>query len=234
MRGVIAFAVIAVLVAGVIFMGRSDARPNDPTHPRPIETETYLEPVPTHAAKGPVFPVKIILECEEPTTLEDKTPDGKTAVIKVGQQSEGALVRFLEMPDEWIKVCGFDKVKGTAGSLPGKASYTFEAPRDDTYYINLRAKWLDNCGNSVWVKVDDGEYFNLEDENGKIEEKNFSWAWHQLFVAGKLKGFELKQGQHTLWLNTREDGPRLDQWVISTEATPPVGGPAKKRKDPSP
>jgi len=29
-------------------------------------------------------------------------------------------------------------------------------------------------------------------------------------------------------VNTREDGPKLDQWVVSTEATAPVGGAVKK------
>lgn len=219
MRGLIALIVIVVLALCVVLMAKTSAKPG-----------SALPPVGPTVTTGvtAILPVKIVLECEEPATLDDKTPDGKV-ILKVAQQSEGTVIRFLEMPPRWIKACGFEKQKGKAGALPGKASYVFEAPRDDTYYIALRAKWYDNCGNSVWVEIDEGEWFNLEDQNGQIGVENYRWAWHQLLVSGRPKGFQLTKGRHTLWLNTREDGPKLDQWVISTEANPPVGEAAQKR-----
>ena len=221
----IALAVIAAVVLSVVLMGRTSGRASVDT---PGTTPGNVNPGPT-----PVYPVKFALECQEVTTLEDKLPDGKVIWGK-GERNEGELVRYLESPDgwidEWLKVNPDKKdLKGKPGGLPGKGSYVFEAPRDDTYYVSLRAQWLDYCGNAVWVRVDDSPWFNLEDENGKIGDKNFRWAWHQLYVGGKAKGFQLKKGQHTLWMDTREDGVKLHQWVIATDANPPVGGAFRKK-----
>ncbi|MCY3018544.1 MAG: hypothetical protein NTW87_05875 [Planctomycetota bacterium] len=220
MRGVIALVIVVVLVLGVVMLGRTGVHSNSGN-----SAPGGIGPV--------VYPVRTVLECEEPTTLEDKLPDGTLIWLKK-QQSEGTVIKYLESPDGWIdkwideRKAERKELKGKAGALPGKASYEFEAPRDDTYYINLRAKWLDDCGNSVWVKMDDSPYFNMEDQNGLISEKNYKWAWHQMFLDGRPRGFQLTKGKHTLWLCTREDGPKLDQWVISTEASLPVGGPVKK------
>jgi hypothetical protein len=114
--------------------------------------------------------------------------------------------------------------------LPGRASYEFEVPRKDIYYVYLRAKWRDDCGNSAWVRIDEDNWNNLEDEEGKIAEKNYKWAWHPLWVSGAPKGYELAAGKHTLWFNVREDGPKLDQWLISTEAQKPVGSDPMKKQ----
>jgi hypothetical protein len=222
MRGLIAGIVIVAVIAGAAFMGKSGTTVVPPT-----KLDPATQPVENGPKMAVVMPVKIVIECEDTTTLNDKAPDG-TVVMKIGKQSEGTEIKYIDIPDGWIDTCGFGKVKGDAGKLPGLASYEFEAPRDDTYYISLRAKWLDSCGNSVWAKVDESLYFNLEDQNGQISEKNFKWDWHQLYVGGKPKGFTLSKGKHILWVNTREDGPKLDQWVISTEATAPVGGAVKK------
>ncbi|HYF51107.1 MAG TPA: hypothetical protein VEJ63_16960 [Planctomycetota bacterium] len=218
-RGLIAVGVIAAIVAVLVLTSKPQA--------------TSEVKKPENDPKGPavIAPVKIVLECEEFTPIETKGPDGREVLV-VRTQSEGKTISFLEMPEKWIEECGLDKgddaLKGKPDLLPGRASYTFEAPRNDTFYINLRAKWADNCGDSVYVKIDDGEWYSLEDSNGMISEKNYRWAWHQLMVGGKPKGFELKQGKHTLYLGTREDGPCLDQWVITTEASMPVGEAAKK------
>src|SRR4029077_15979236 len=110
-------------------------------------------------------------------------------------------------------------------------SYEFEVPRKDTYYVYLRAKWRDDCGNSAWGRIDDDKWGNLEDQEVFISEKNFRWAWHALFESGAPKGYELTAGKHTLWFNVREDGPKLDQWLISTESSKPVGAdPIKPKK----
>ena len=222
-RGILILVGVALFAAVVLLTRSPESQPGvpQPTVEVPI--------VPAIRPTSIIHPWKTVIECEnpDPGTLEDTAPDGTTAVMKIGEQYEGQLVRYLEIPDGWIDIVCVNK-KGIPGTLPGKADYSFEAPRDDIYYVCLRARWMDNCGDSIWVKMDDGDYYNLgEDHKGEISEKNYKWAWHQLYLGGRPKGFELKKGRHTLRLNTREDGPRLDQWVISTEATPPVGEAAK-------
>lgn len=230
-RGVITVAAIVVVVGGVILMGRSDATPGPQTPP---SVTPNADPASNQGPKPEiVLPVKIVLECESPATFSNKTDNG-TVVMEIKEHSEGRPIKFIDIPEGWIKQCGMEDIKSKPEALPGKASYVFDAPRDDTYYINLRAKWFDECGDSVYVKVDDGEYYTLEDSNGKMGEKNYRWDWHQLMVGGKAKGFELKKGQHTLWLNVREDGPWLDQWVVTTEASAQVGEAVREAKTADP
>jgi len=216
-RGLVAAGVIAVVVLAIVLSSGSNATQN-PNNGKPLKAD----------GTAALAPAKMILECEETTTIDSKTPDGKE-VLRVRTQSEGKAISFLEMPEEWIKECGFETtLKGKPEQLPGRATWEFEAPRDDTYFLNLRARWADECGDSVYVKIDGGEWYSLEDSLGMIGKGNYRWAWHQLMVGGKPKGFELKQGNHTLYLGTREDGPCLDQWVLTTDAGVPVGEAAKK------
>jgi len=227
-RGLIALVVAVAVVLGVVLIGRTSARP-DPDTPNGVP-EVVKGPGLT-----PVYPVKIVLECQEATTLEDKLPDGQV-IWRRGQQTEGVVVKYLENDrwiDEWIKGNPLERkeLKGKPGALPGKVSWVFEAPRDDTYYVNLRAKWCDDCGNSVWVRMDDSPWLNLEDENGMISLKNYKWAWHQLFQVqiGQPKGYQLKKGPHTLWMSTREDSLKVHQWVVTTDANPPIGEAMRKK-----
>jgi hypothetical protein len=160
-----------------------------------------------------VLPVTVVLACDKPDTLSDKGPEGIT-VLKVAEANEGTPIRYLDSPDGWQNACGME-ARDDPDKIAGRATYNFQVSRDDTFYIALRAKWL--------VRIDSGRWFNLEDQNGYIGDKNYKWAWHQLFVGGRPKGFDLKAGSHTFMLNIREDGPKFNQVVISSDASPPVG-----------
>jgi hypothetical protein len=228
MRGLLAFLIAGALVAAIVLT----AKPSNPA------TGSAGDGPEKGSGNGPgvtaLAPVSIVLECEEATSLSATSADGRE-VMKIREHNEGQLIRFIDIPDGevegWLKTCG-DKageLKITAGALPGKAAYEFEAPRDDTYYISLRAKWFDDCGNSVWVKIDDRPFAGIEDKNGEVTPKNYRWAWHQLMETGRPKGTKLAKGKHVLTFNVREDGPWLDQWCISTDATPPVGDAVLKK-----
>jgi len=226
MRGALAAIGVLVLVGGIIFFSGSGS-PVKPTPPDPSKNSGNNP--------GPVVlkPVKIVLECEEPTTLQDKTKDG-TVIISKTTRNEGTPISFLEIKSGFIDECQLNVDKATAGKLPGRATYEFEVPRKDTYYVHLRAKWRDNCGNAVWVAMDKvngpDDWIDLSDQLGRESEKNFKWWWHPLMVGGTPRGFELEAGKHTLMMNVQKDGPWLDQWVISTDAQPPIGQePVKKQ-----
>lgn len=229
MRGLIAVVAALLVIGAVIFSGSAS---RGTTVANPAAAPVSLDqgsPIP-NAGGTPVFPVKIVLECEEHATLVNNEKAGKPLLTTV-TATEGKTITFLQVPEEIIKKCGLEKEKESIAALPARASYVFEAPRDDVYYVNLRAKWSDTCGNSVWVRMngsENSEFLNLEDENGKKSDKNYKWDWHQVMVGGQPKGFKLAKGQHTLWMNVREDGVQLDQWVITTEASRQTGEAAKK------
>jgi hypothetical protein len=217
-RGIIAVLVAIVLVTGAVVLGRSTPpadggpqkqSPTDPDVPKP----------------GPVLaPVVLTIECEAYKEIADKA--GEITLITVKQHSEGKPIKFLEVAGkEPFEKSGLDKKfkeDSLAGTLPGKVVYEFEVPRDDTYYLNLRAKWLDTCGNSVWARIDEGKFVFVEDENGKIEEKNYQWTWHQFVASGQPIPYALKKGKHTLTMALREHGMWLDKWIITTDANTPV------------
>ncbi|MCW8128874.1 MAG: hypothetical protein KIS92_00690 [Planctomycetota bacterium] len=227
-RGLIALAVIVALVVIVVALGSSKSSGDKPTPPATPNTPgTPATPgtpgTPSAVTPAVVTPVKIVIECEKPTKLEDKAPDG-TVVMRIASVHMGKAMGYLEIPDGWMHSCGLDttELKTGGGKLPGKAIYEFEVPREDEYYVFLRAKWFDSCGDSVFLKLDDQPYLDLRDDEGKISESEFKWAWHPYKDAAKMKAFKLAKGKHTFELNTKEDGPQFDKILIATDANSPA------------
>src|ERR1043165_5714331 len=244
MRAVIAIVAVLVVVAGIVVMQqRGDATAGGKTPG-------------SNTADNPHGPVEIVkaethvIECNEPDYLEDKFPDKEGNMITVlekGQAVEGDTVTFLRSP-KYLKQCGLDeaddpiekgkKIKEIPGKLPGLAVYNFEVQLDWTFYVFLNAKWTDTCGNSCYILMNGPEkgshdpkadFHSLEDQLGFITNTNYKAAWHPLNAGGKLKKFELKKGMNRIELHTREDGPTFYQFVVTTEASTPVGAHLKKK-----
>lgn len=225
MRGITTFVLIAAIVAAIIALGGSGAQvPSTPQPPDSLEVEQTSTELGVTVPLVMEGPAQVIIECETYVKIEDQAPDGKVA-MRTGTAHLGKAIGYLEIPDGWIDHCGLPKElkeHDQGGALPGKAHYEFEVPREDTYYLYLRAKWFDSCGDSVWIKVGDLNYEGIEDTIGKITETSFRWAWHPLEDKRQLKSFKLAVGKHTLTLSTREDGPQFDKILISTDATAPT------------
>ena len=215
-RTLIALAVVVVLVVGVVVAGRSSATPGENKAP-----PAALPPT------GPRVqtPVKVVLECENPNALEDKAPNG-TVMLRKGTITLGQPLGYLECPEGVIDDAGLAELKlknnEVGGLLPGKAFYDFTLPRDADGYLFLRAQWMDDCGDSLFVRVDQGPYEKLEDTEGKVSDKVYRWTWHTLREMGEPKPIRLKAGPHRLELAIREDGPKFDKFLLSTDATPPA------------
>lgn len=217
-RVVIAVVVVAILIGGVLLLGRPSV-PNGGTPPGGKNGGTE-NPPPQNGSKVTVErPVKVVIECEAYSRIEDREKGGKD-VLKKGSSTEGTEIVYLECPDGWMNQCGY--TEKTGGAVPGKAFYVFEVPRDGTYYLFLRAQWYDNCGDSVFVRIDDGEFQAIEDTEGKVTDVSYMWAWHPLRYQGRMKAVELKAGKHQLELSVREDGPKFDKFLIASDATPPA------------
>ena len=221
-RGVIAVVVVIAIVVAIIGMGRSSqpvqavqSNPGQITTPNPNPEPGRPNQLQIQA------PFKVVLECENPTRLEDKEPKTGKVVLKIGKVMQGEPLGYLECPDGWIKTCGLDELKDKPGTLPGKAFYDFDVPEATDAYIFIRAKWMDSCGNSVYVRIDKGEYTSVEDTEGEVSSNVYQWAWHMTAVKAHAKKFTLTPGKHTLELAVREDGPLFDKVLISSDATQP-------------
>lgn len=95
-------------------------------------------------------------------------------------------------------------------TYPGFARYTFEVPETRDYELWIRAFWVDDCGNSVDLSVDDGPLWSMNDSNvGR-------WTWRRLETPERTpRRFRLDAGRsHTVVLCNREDDCYLEQLML--------------------
>ena len=219
-RAILGLVIVIGILAAIIFSGsqKSPDSVKAPVAPdvQPTLTSNINKSIEIQA------PVKVVVECERPTKLEDKDPKTGQIVMKIGKAIMGQEIGYLEIPDGWIKTCGYDDQKDKPGTLPGKAYYDFDVSRTDDFYIFIRAKWMDSCGNSVYVQLDGKDYTSVEDNEGEVAKNVFQWAWHPVAVKAAPKPYHLEKGKHTLVLATKEDGPQFDKVLIATDGTQPA------------
>ncbi len=225
-RATLTLAIILGLVAGVIAYGKTRAKPVTPPPPTNFKApknsanQKNTNNIEIEFEEA----IKVIIECESADVKlwQNMDPvEGKEILRKVterhGQDQE---LGYLEIPDGCVPGC-YNEKKGVPGALPGKAFYPFEIPEDGDYYLYLRAKWYDNCGDSVYVRFDKGTYLSIEDSGRKMGD-TYQWAWHPLRLKGNLQKIHLTAGKHTLELSTKEDGPKFDKFLISSDANVPT------------
>lgn len=91
----------------------------------------------------------------------------------------------------------------TGPSDTGNARYKVNVPTAGSYQLWARANWYDSCGNSFFVIVDDKP-------SVVIGEDGTYGKWH--WVKGPL--LSLSAGQHIIRIQNREDGAKLDQFML--------------------
>ncbi|MBC7287424.1 MAG: hypothetical protein H5T86_05135 [Armatimonadetes bacterium] len=88
----------------------------------------------------------------------------------------------------------------------GNALYKVNIPKAGVYRLWARTNWHDSCGNSFFVVVD-------EKDTSWIGEDGTYQKWH--WVRGKT--YQLSSGVHTFRFQNREDGAKLDQFLLTTD-----------------
>lgn len=84
----------------------------------------------------------------------------------------------------------------------GNAVYKIKVPASGTYQLWMRTWWYDACGNSFFVIVDNNPSVYVEDPTYQ------TWHW----VKGPR--LTLSAGTHTIRVQNREDGARMDQFML--------------------
>lgn len=114
--------------------------------------------------------------------------------------------------DEKVSGHRYLEIKQGVGDPPrvkGTAKITFKVNHNKRYYLWCRVWWLDACGNSLGLTVDDAKEFTFgEDRTFK------SWHWRQ--APKRLAQLNLDSSEHRLTLTQREDGVRVDQILLTT------------------
>lgn len=84
----------------------------------------------------------------------------------------------------------------------GNARFKVRVPTAGTYTLWARTWWYDSCGNSFFIVINDRPATYIEDATYQ------TWHW----VRGPQ--VQLSAGEHTIRIQNREDGARLDQFML--------------------
>lgn len=102
-----------------------------------------------------------------------------------------------------------DKIVPQGEDCGGTVKVTFTVATAGNYIFWGRAKWLDDCGDSFYVQINNGQkrVFGEQGTEGQ-------WKWFRLTGAK----FNLSAGSHTLYIHGREDGALLDKVILLHES----------------
>ncbi|WP_168215728.1 SdrD B-like domain-containing protein [Roseimaritima ulvae] len=100
-----------------------------------------------------------------------------------------------------------------------KVTYQFDVASEGNYEISALLRAKNSSENSIWVKVDDQPWVQWHMD---LTGRSFQWqavtdGWDQ-----QATQFHLTAGQHSLQLRVREDGVRLDKFMVSKLSTTTV------------
>ena len=154
----------------------------------------------------------IVLDAADPLTVE--------APLEVVGVAEAPLA-FRDTLAKGLAGETFLQVAQGKGNPPkvttGLATYAFTIENPGVYYLWCRVWWMDECGNSFFMHIDDANPFVFG------EGSTFK-TWHWVRAPLRLKQLTLGPGPHTLTLRNREDGVALNQILLTPDkAYVPVG-----------
>jgi hypothetical protein len=89
----------------------------------------------------------------------------------------------------------------------GNATYKIYIPTEGDYTLWGETRWYDSCGKSFFTLVDD-----MSPQTPAFIADNLYLQWH--WVQGKT--FHLAVGWHNVRFQNREDGVKLDEWLLTT------------------
>jgi len=179
----------------VIFLGSCSKKDESATS----DTESPGSSVAGSGDAAPGSVPDITLEAEDAAVVAPMVVrhDDSGARKEIYSASKGS---YVELPDG----------VGKGDSIGGKVVFEFEVKQPARYMLWARVNWLDGCGNSFGVAMDDGPQVVIgEDGTYKV------WQW--LNIKGDAGIFRLKAGKHKLEFRNTEDGPKLDQVILTTD-----------------
>jgi len=134
-------------------------------------------------------PVAIVEAAQAPVDLRDKIAKGLSGT------------QYLEVAQG----------KGYPPNVvTGFATYPFTIAKEGVYYLWCRVWWLDECGNSFAIHIDDAKPFIFG------EDATFK-TWHWVRAPLRLKQLTLAPGAHTITFRIREDGVALNQVLLTPD-----------------
>lgn len=135
--------------------------------------------------------VKIVVDSGDYTSIKPSMVKTNTTSSAVSNNN------FIQIPPRRPRA-----TEETGPSDDGNAVYRINVPTAGTYQLWARTWWYDSCGNSFFIVVDNRPAVFIEGPTYQ------TWHW----VKGPR--LQLSAGQHTIRFQNREDGARMDQFML--------------------
>ena len=136
--------------------------------------------------------------------------------------------------DGWIRCLegaggNHEWLGGESGSIDiGRITYPIVVPKSGRYLLWARTWLTDKCGDSYYVRFDNGPRRMMEHPwEGVLGEWRL-WFW----LTDHNDPVYLDAGPHTLYVHPREDGVRIDQFCLMPEGADPPAGALTANVDP--
>ena len=110
-----------------------------------------------------------------------------------------------------------------AGSEADRLSFTFSTQQAAVYNLFMRLDAPDRGSNSVWVRIDGGDWMQFWQEVGGAELLTQGYEWRKVNHSGDDRSFALDAGSHTITIAHRETGTRIDKLYLTPALTAPAG-----------
>ena len=107
--------------------------------------------------------------------------------------------------------------------LPSVVSFTTDSIGAGEYYLYFLMNARADDNNSFWVKVDEGEWFDFSFNLDGTILLTEGFEWKMVNEAGDSTSFDLSNGNHTIYVGTRETGTYLDKVFLGKQDTVPTG-----------
>ncbi|NJB85024.1 N-acetylneuraminic acid mutarotase [Lewinella marina] len=110
-----------------------------------------------------------------------------------------------------------------ATTSPDHLNFTVSLAEAGTYHLFARLNAIDNSRNSLWIRVDQGNWLKMwKDEDGS-NMLTQGFEWRKVNDDTRPVALSLAAGNHTITVANREAGTQLDKLLLSTSATLPSG-----------
>ncbi|ELZ31324.1 fibronectin type III domain-containing protein [Halogeometricum pallidum JCM 14848] len=181
--------------------------PTETPTPTPSPTPT---PTPTETPTPTPSPTPTPTPTETPTPTPAPEPASETWIEAESAANGNNFAPFEIRTDEGASggeyITTADEGRNNYGGLPeaGRARYEFTVPESGEYYVWGRIGAKSN-GNSFYLVVNGGEAREWHADIG-------GWHWEQPLTVS------LGAGTHSFAVAPREDGAKLDRFVVTADA----------------
>lgn len=134
-------------------------------------------------------------------------------------EAEGGTVTspFVIEPDPLASGGNYivNTIKDNSTPTESNVDINFTVTVGGTYYMWGRTIMPSNSYNSIFVKMDEGTWFNWGDDNAL----STAWQWNKVKNGSAIATFTLGEGSHVLRFARREASAKLDAILLTNDET---------------